>query len=110
MLASLLNTPVTELDWARWSFASASDIVEIQEAILAQKSIALPQYQLDPIPPGDRQLWLERNQSALSGINGALQLDGADVEFVNFDDPKDLQGWIYSVYQQHYSARAALRI
>lgn len=110
MLASLLNVPATEHDWQRWSFANSADIVEISQALLAKKGVALPQFQLDPIPPGDRQLWLERNQSALSGINAALKLDGADVEFVNLDDPRELQGWIFTVYQQHYAARAALQI
>lgn len=110
MLASLLNTPRTAEQWQAWSFANYQDIVEIQQAIQAQRGISLTRYILYPIPPDDVQGWLARNQNSLDDINGTLLLQGTDLQIVDLTDAKQLQGWVYTLYQQHYAARAALRI
>jgi hypothetical protein len=110
MLASLLNTPTSDQEWQRWSFVNSQDVLEIQQAIRSQLGVSLPQYILDPMPLDDTPRWLARNQEALDGINGVLKLQGADLEVVDLTDPRQLQGWMFTLYQQHYDARAALKI
>jgi hypothetical protein len=110
MLASLLQVPRNDNDWRAWSFANSQDLLEIQQAIQAQHGVNLPQYVLDPVTIDALPRWLERNQQALDGINGVLKLQGDDVEIVDLENPRELQGWVYSIFQQHRDARAALKI
>lgn len=110
LVPALFEVPRTGLDWSRWSFNNKTAIDEIRQAILAQKSVNLPQYVLDPINFNAFYNWLTVNQQAHNDFNGVLHLQGDDLESVDIRDERQLEAWIYLNYQEIYSARAALNI
>jgi hypothetical protein len=108
--AGLLNIPNSDSDWDRWSFDLDQNIKDIQQALLAQQKLALPQQQIYPRPNVDIQLWLERVSTALGEITSALKITSQDVENVDLDDERERQAWIWSVFSEVRDARAALKI
>lgn len=70
----------------------------------------LPDYVIDPIPREDVKGWLENNQNFHNDMNGQLNLQGSDLQDVDFNDQKQLQSWIFLHYQEHNSAEQALEI
>jgi len=110
MLAALLNVPRDEREWTIWSLHNRLDHADIRQAILAQKKIALADYNLDPIFPNDVQGWLNRHQQAHVDFTGALGQQGSDLLDVDFNDPKQVESWMWLHYSQHRDGRAALGI
>lgn len=72
--------------------------------------VKLPEYSIDPIPSDDVKGWLENNQNYHNDMNGQLDLQGSDLQDVDFKDQKQLQSWIFLHYQEHNSAEQALEI
>ena len=110
MISALRNVPKNAQEWAIWSFAHRADTDEIVQAIAAQGGPRLPQYQLDPIPFFDVKNWLAREQQTHNGFTGALAQQGTDLQDVDFNDPKQLEAWIWLEVKQHEDARALLKI
>lgn len=110
MLAQLLNVPRSEADWDHWSFANADALAQIRGAILAQKNISLPSYQVWPIPFNDINTWLDANQQAHTDFNGVLGQNGNDLLHIDLQDPNQLQSWIWLNYQEVQSACQTLEI
>lgn len=108
----LLNIPKDKDGWDTWSWAHRQHHDAIREAIQQQSNGAdnLAQYQLDPLPADDVTGWLSRNQQSHDDMNEVLQLQGTDLEGVNFKDSKQLEAWIYSHFLEHQSAAAQLAI
>lgn len=110
MLALLLNTPRTDEEWARWSFAHRDSHTRIRQAIQSTKNTMLPDYQLEPIFQQDLQGWLQRNSQMHQDFSGVLGVESFDLLDVDFKDEKSIQAWAYLHYQAHYNAEAALGI
>lgn len=72
--------------------------------------VKLFDYQLDPISFDDVTNWLARNQQAHDDFNQALGLNGVDLEGVDFTDQKQLQAWVYLVWQEMQTAQQQLNI
>jgi hypothetical protein len=108
--AGLLNAPNDERSWDRWSFDLQAQVNEINQAILAQKKVTLPQVQLYPAPLFDIPNWLTRLQAAMDGITGTLGIQNVDVESVDVSQEQARSAWAFSIYQEVYDARAALKI
>lgn len=107
---SLLNTPKTSEEWNSWSFSHAQDHLKIIQAIQQQTGIVLIQYQVDPInfiSPFD---FLRRHAQTHTDMNGALGLQSIDLSELDINDPKKVEAWIYSNYQEHNNAHEALEI
>lgn len=110
MLANLLNVPTSDAEWQIWSFSHRDSHVRIRQAIQTQKGVVLPDYQLDPIFPQDMQGWLQRNSQTHNDMDGALGAQGTDLLDVDFNDEKQVQAWMFSHYQEHFTAEQALGI
>lgn len=110
MLVYLLTPPETPQDWAAWSFHHRTDHDEIRAAIQAQKGENLPAYVLDPIPFFAFETWLERNGQTHVEMNGALGIQGADLETLDPESKEQLAAWIWVHYNEHQNARQALGI
>jgi hypothetical protein len=110
MLAALLNVPRDKAEWDRWSEHHRHDHDDIRAAIQARGGPNFNQYQLDPVPFNQILDWLARNQLTHTDMHGYLHLQGADLERVDFADPKQSQAWHYAHYLEHYAARAELEI
>ena len=110
MLAALQNIPKTEQDWSRWSFNHDQDHYEIIQAIAAQKQVSLQRVPLDPIPFFDFESWLMRNAQSHVDFNGVLGLPGNDLSSLDLKNPSEVAQWVSLNFQEHYNARAALKI
>lgn len=109
-LPSLLNTPKTPEEWARWSFSDAQDHINIIQAIQKQEGVSLFQYQLDPINFQSPFDFIRRHAQTHTDMNGVLGLQSVDLSEVDINDPNKLEAWIYSNYQEHNNAHEALGI
>ena len=111
MLANLLNTPRSEVDWSIWSFANQAAVIEIQRAIVGKGGQQLPQYQLDPISTVDDRLqFLEWNAQTHIDFNGVLGLSGVDLQSVDLDQENQRQAWVFLNYQELYAACSKLGV
>lgn len=75
--------------------------------------IKLPEYVLYPVDEqnkDDFQQFLENNSQAHDDFNSALGLQGSDIEELDIQDANKLSQWIYTQYQEIYSASSALKI
>lgn len=109
-LVNLLNVPKDPDSWESWSFANKELQTEIRQAIQAQHSIKLQEYELYPINFNDFEGWLFRNSQGHNDLNSALNLQSADLSSVNIKDEKQLQVWVQLGYQELFSACANLKI
>ena len=109
-LADLLNIPHSIEDWNQFSFNNRNQITAIRQAIKAQKNINLTEYNIDPIDFNHFQDFLENNSQAHDDFNSVLGLQSSDIEELDPKDEKSLSSWIFTQYQELYSASAALKI
>lgn len=109
-LVNLLNTPKNELDWSVWGWSHRDSHTKIRQAIQQQKDVNLFEYDIDPINFDDIENWLERNQRFHTDMNGALQVQGSDLQGVNLKDEKELAAWILAHFLEHQTAELALKI
>jgi hypothetical protein len=110
MLPLLLNVPTDDAEsWNRYSFNLRFEVDRINEAILSQKRVSLPSYQLDPIPQ-DVKFWLQNVSQALGGITTALSIQSVDILDVDLTNESARAGWVYEIWQELTSAEAVLQI
>lgn len=110
MLANLLAVPNTEADWSIFSFNNRLEVDRINEAILKQKGVNLPQYPLDPINFNQIYTWLAYNAQAHIAFNGVLGLQSNDLLAVDLRDVRQRVSWIFQNYLEVQSAQNALDI
>ena len=111
MLANLLNSPRSDVDWSIWSFSNQQAVIEIQRAIVGKGGPSLPQYQLDPIAAADgRRQFLEWNAQSHIDFNAELGLSGVDLQSVDLDQENQRQAWVFLNYQELYTACSKLGI
>lgn len=110
MLALLLNTPRSAEDWNRWSLHHRISHDVIRLAIAQQLKVNLPEYLLEPIPLHEPKIFLQRNASAHTDMNGALGTQGSDILDVNLTEQRELQAWIYLHYLEHLTAEQRLNV
>lgn len=100
MLARLLNVPGTPEDWSIWSFSNYDCNNQIRQAILAQKNVILPEYQLEPIPWGDLDTWMNNNQQAHIDFTGILGLQSNDLLHADLKDESQRAAWVWLNYSE----------
>lgn len=110
MLASLVNVPRNQNDWELWSWCNRLQIAAIRQAIREKYNVNLAEQILYPLSQDDFASFLQANSQAHTDFNSVLGLQGSDIEELDPKDEKKLEAWIYSVYQELYSASAALGI
>ena len=110
MLAALLNVPHSPTDWSHFSFDHRDSHDRIRAAIRAKKGLDLSDYQIDPINPNNVQQFLENNAQLHTDMNGALNLQSANLEDVDLQDDKQLRAWIMLHSQEHFDIEQALGI
>lgn len=110
MLARLLNVPQNNDDWESYFYDNRNQVIEIRQAILKQFSVNLTEYILYPVQKNDLQAFLLNNAQSHTDFNSVLDLQGADLLNVNFNDREQLEAWIYLNYQELFDASQALNI
>lgn len=107
MLPLLLNTPRSEEDWSRFSFANRTSHDKIRRALLA-KGVGTGDYQLDPIAKNDLVGWLQRHAQTHIEMTAALGQRSNDLQDVDFNDEGQLAAWLNIHWLEHSNAEAAL--
>lgn len=109
-LPPLLNIPKSQEDWQWWSFNHAQDHIEIIQALKSKKNLSLTQYQLDPINFQDMSGWSFRHLQTHIDMDAALSLQSSDIGELDFENPQKIEEFILANWQEHASARDALKI
>lgn len=109
-LQDLLNVPNDDAGWEIFVFSNSQAVREINEAILAQKSVNLFNWPLYPVNPNDLTGFLDRNQEAHTNFNGVLGLPGVNLEDSNLSNLSNREAWIYNNFREVFAAREALKI
>jgi len=109
-LAYLVNTPHTPQEWDIWSWSHQDQHDIVRQAIRAKYGIDLFQYVLWPIPFQDLNQWLDANQQAHDDNNGVLGTQGSNLQQTNFNDPNQLQAWIWLHRKEHENWAQALGV
>jgi hypothetical protein len=91
-----------------WSHDNAADHRDIARLILAQKSVYMTDYVLDPIAPQDFENWLWRHQTLHDEMNSVLSLSGYDLSSVNPNDPQQMESWLRLHFDEHNRAHLSL--
>ncbi len=73
-------------------------------------TVNLPVYELYPVDFNRSQDWLTNVSQSVSNINSVLGLQDVDLQDVDLKDEKQLESWVNLLYQELYSASAALNI
>ena len=110
MIVTLLETPRTSEQRARWSFQHRDAHQQVRQAIQAKGGPVLPDYQLDPIADNDLQGWLQRHSQSHGDANQALGLQGVDLLDVDFNDEKQFAAWIWLNFQEHRAWSSVLGV
>jgi hypothetical protein len=108
--SSLLNVPKDQRAWQQFSFNNREAHDAIRQAILDQRNIRLPDYDLEPINPQDLEGWLERHAQTHIEMNAALGSQGQDLQQVDFRDERQLVAWVWAHWLEHNTANQILRI
>lgn len=111
-LADLLTRPRNQRQQADWDWAHRIEHQNIRDAIQAQTKPALdlPVYPLEPTNWQQPKPFLLWNQQAHDDFNGALQLDGNDLQTVDLKDQAQREAWYELHYQEHKAANFKLKI
>jgi hypothetical protein len=110
MIAALLNNPKTDAEWDIWSYHHRISHDSIRAAILAQKSIDLPDYLIDPVDKNNIPRWLDNNSELHQDMDAALGVQSVDLEDVDFNNENQKVAWLYQHWQEHQTAELALGI
>lgn len=109
-ISSLINVPKNMREWEAWSFNHKIQHDAIASAILAQKTKSLIPYILDPINRTDPQVFLQNNSQTHIDICNILDVAGSDLSSVDWEDPQQLENWIYLHWQEHSTFNTTLKI
>lgn len=110
LLANLLQVPNDEASWNRYSFNLRTEVDRVNAAILAQRNVSLPTYQLDPINWNDVYSWLSAVSQSFIAFTSVLGLQSQDLLSVDLRDVRQRQSWVWVAYSQIRDAEAALGI
>lgn len=109
-LADMWNVPNTDEEMATWSSLHMAEHRLINEAVLAQHNISLPEYILDPVDLADPQNFLNQHQLMHNGTDQVLGIPGNDLTTVDWSDPGQREGWIQLNASLHVAESNALEI
>ena len=109
-LATLFSIPDTEPDLARFTLANASEHQEVNNAILAQKSVQITTYILEPMPTLGLAGWLLTHQAMHNQVNALLGTAGNDLTILDLKDRSAVEEWIFLHGDEHRNWRNALGI
>lgn len=110
MLPVLLTVPKSPEDWNLFSFHHRQSHDLIVQSIMSQLQVSLPIYVIDPITLEQPQQWLIANQQFHEDMDSTLNVEGSNLQDVDFNNERQLQAWIYLHWQEHQTAEALLGI
>lgn len=109
-LPDLLFPPTDPSSLSVFSWNNWNHHVQIIQAIRSQKNVTLFEYVIDPIPINDPSGWLLRHQQTHTDANAVLNLQGADLQTLDFSKRNQVEAWIQQHWLEHVAMAAALKI
>lgn len=111
MIVLLSNVPNNRAELDIFSFNLREEVRRCNQAILQQKGVDLPDFQLDPVP-GQEHItdWLSNVSQAIGAICSVLNIASQDIFNVNLQDQSARAGWVNTVFMELRDAEAALQI
>ena len=103
-LATLMSPLLTPEDFAEWTFSNRADHDEIAAMILQKHNIMIPKFILEPVVPGNVQVFLLGHQAMHDAEAKALGIDAQN--FLG----EDIKDWLWDHIDQHRRERQALGI
>ncbi|MDE2097088.1 MAG: hypothetical protein KGL39_07565 [Patescibacteria group bacterium] len=97
-VANLANVPDSPETWNEYSFSLQATLVDINQRILQQYSVYLPNYILDPFNINDPGAQLFQLQEMMNNINGTLNLSGFDYKEVNLQNREQVASWVFLLF------------
>ena len=108
MRAALYSAPQEPTEWQRWSFDHLDSHQRIIAAVQAQKGYLLTLYPIDPVTEQTVRDMLQFNSQLHIDMNGALNLQSADLLSVDFKDQRQKLAWIDLHAREHENVERAL--
>lgn len=109
-IAGLYNVPSTQAELNTWSFIHSVHHEDISNTILRVLGVTIPNYVLDPISPEAIYPFLQQHQALHDQISAVLGIEGYDLTDVDWQDPNQLNGWIFLNATVHVQASNILKI
>lgn len=109
-IAALFNVPTSETEMQQWAFAHMANHRDIIRVIYRIFAVALPEYILDPVNPGEDGLWQRQHQEMHQDMNMLLGTSGFDLLGVDWQDQNKLAAWIQLNAVEHRQASDLLRL
>jgi|SRR5215469_3921898 len=109
-LANLYSIPRSPQDWNNWSFNNADSHRRIIEAIFNKSKLQLNYLITDPIPFQAIEDWLRNHQQMHNEMDSVLNIDSSDLTIPQFNDPLQMEIFIFSHADEHKTAEDLLGI
>lgn len=100
-LASIANIPDDQESLNQWAFSHQAHHTDVTRLVFEDQGIALPQYILDPMNPGNLGVWSYQHQLWHNDINAALGTSGQDLTDVDWRDQSQVASWIFEHFTEH---------
>ena len=111
MIAILSNVPNNRAELDIFSFNLREEVRRCNQAILQQRGVDLPDFQLYPVPVQEHITdWLSNVSQAIGSICSVLNITSQDIFNVDLRDQNARIGWTYTIWQEISAAEAALQI
>lgn len=94
-IANLANVPDSPDTWSQYTFSLQATLDNICDAILRQKNIYIPRYELDPLNLTDPNAQLFQLQDMVNGVNSVLGISGFNYLDVDINDQNELASWVF---------------
>jgi hypothetical protein len=106
-LAQVVYPRPTEQGFTEWSF----DHYQHHLAIIKQAAnlgYQLNEYRIWPITPDSMKDFLDQHQQMHAEMNAVANVQGSDLQDIDFKDKKKSDAWFYIHYVEHQSVAAFL--
>jgi hypothetical protein len=108
MIANLLNIPASDEGRAQWAFSHMAHHRDVNRVIFQRFGVQLPEYTLGQINPRNPGTWIDQHQIMHNNMNAVLNIAGADLTDVEWQNQVELAAFIQLNFIEHLKANDLL--
>lgn len=109
-VAAIFNVPHDEATLSEWAFSHMANHRDIIRVIYQVLGVALPEYSLDPVDPGNTGVWERQHQEMHNQMNALLGTSGFNLLGLDWKDQNKLAAWVQLNAIEHRTASDTLRL